>query len=302
MEQTKKNYAKKNDVFIIGTLVEVKTDVRTSQTGKTYISGKIATKVELDGVENIIEARIFAFEKTKNDTDNKLFKAYSTLEALKGKRVRIQGSLNEGHIVDESTGDVRHFNQIDAKFISAAYTTDTTDKASFEYSGFVTRAIYERKDKEDNLLGYRLEVAQSNWNDSNIIVIRFDVDKNDTVKAAAIENAYMVGSTVSFSGVLTSVVTIVTKTEECDFGDPVVKTFAQNDKAYRITSGNNPLSEDDPSAYDDAAIKTFVAAYKKSIEELVEAKQTAAQTSAVESSPAAAAMNAVTRKATPSLI
>ena len=41
---------KKNEVFIIGELVDVKTDVRTSSEGKTYISGKISTKVVINGV------------------------------------------------------------------------------------------------------------------------------------------------------------------------------------------------------------------------------------------------------------
>ena len=57
---------KKNDIFIIGVLVEVKTDVRTSSEGKTYVSGKVSVKVVVDGVENIIEASIFSFNSFKN--------------------------------------------------------------------------------------------------------------------------------------------------------------------------------------------------------------------------------------------
>ena len=49
---------KKNEVFIVGELVDVKTDVRTSSDGKTYISGKVSTKVVVDGVENISEKRL----------------------------------------------------------------------------------------------------------------------------------------------------------------------------------------------------------------------------------------------------
>ena len=53
---------KKNDVFIIGEVVEVKTDVRISSENKKYISGKISVKVVDSGVENIIDVSIFAFE------------------------------------------------------------------------------------------------------------------------------------------------------------------------------------------------------------------------------------------------
>ena len=296
---------KKNDVFIIGELVEVKTDVRTSSEGKTYVSGKISVKVVVDGVENIIEASIYSFEKTKNGTDSKMYKSYITLDSLLGKRVRVTGSLGEGSIVDPSTGDVRHFNQINAKFINAAYSTDTTDKATFEYAGFVTRPLYERRDKEDNLLGYRIEVAQANWDDTNCIVVRFDVDKDDTQKAAVIESNYLVQSTVEFSGTLSAISTIETKTVEADFGEPITKTFAKTEKTYSIVSGNLPLAPDAEGAYNDSIVKTLVAAYKQADVERVEAKRNQAAAEAVASTPdnaAAAAMNSVIRNATASLI
>ena len=293
---------KKNEVFIIGTLVDVKTDVRTSSENKTYVSGKASIKVLVNNVENIIEASIYAFEKTKEGADSKMFKSYVTLESLIGKRVRVTGSLGEGSIVDPSTGDVRHFNQINARFINAAYSTDTEDKATFEYSGFVVRPIYERRDKEDNLLGYRIEVAQANYNDNNCIVVRFDIDKNDTQKAAVIEANYVAGATVEFSGTLGAVSTIETKTVEADFGDPIVKTFAKTEKSYSIVSGNLPLAEEDENAYKKPFIDTLIAAYKQADVDRVEKARSNATEESVAENPAAAAMSAITRKASASLI
>lgn len=294
---------KKNDVFIIGTLVDVKTDVRTNSENKTYVSGKASIKVVVNNVENIIEASVFAFEKTKENADNKMYKSYITLESLIGKRVRVTGSLDEGSLVDPSTGDVRHFNQIRARFINAAYSTDNEDKATFEYSGFVVRPIYERKDKEDNLLGYRIEVAQANYNDTNCIVIRFDLDKDDTQKAAVIEANYLAGCTVEFSGTLGAVSTIETKTVEADFGDPIVKTFAKTEKSYSIVSGNLPLAEDDENAYKKPFIDTLIAAYKQAdVDRVEKARNAASAESTPAENTAAAAMGAITRKASASLI
>lgn len=293
---------KKNEVFIIGELVEVKTDVRTSADAKTYISGKVSTKVIVNNVENIIETSIFAYEKTKEGADSKMYKSYLTLDSMIGKRVRITGSLREGAIVDPSTGDVRHFNQIDARFINAAYSTDVEDKATFEYSGFVTRPIYERKDKEDNLLGYRIEVAQANYNDTNCFVIRFDIDKDDTQKAAVIEANYIAGATVEFSGTLGAVSTIEVKTVEADFGEPMTKTFAKTEKTYSIVSGNLPLDANDENAYSDAFIKTLVAAYKQADVDRVEKERAKAESNTSETNSAAAAMGAITRNASASLI
>ena len=293
---------KKNNVFIVGTLVDVKTDVRTSSENKTYISGKVSVKVVVNGVENIIDASIYANEKTKEGADSKMYKSYLGLESLIGKRVRITGSLGEGSIVDESTGDVRHFNQINARFINAAYSTDTEDKATFEYSGFVVRELYERKDKEDNLLGYRIEVAQATYNDDNCIVVRFDVDKNDTKKADTISTHYIAKSTVEFQGTLGAVTTMETKTVEADFGDPIVKTFAKTEKSYTIVSGNLPLDEDDEQAYSAEIIRTLIDAYKNSDHERVEKAKANAASSATVANPTANAMNAITRNARASLI
>lgn len=293
---------KKNEVFIIGELVDVKTDVRTDTKGKTYIGGKVSIKVVVNNVENIIDVSVYANEKTKEGADSKMYKSYLTLDSLLGKRVRVTGNLGEGSIVDPSTGDVRHFNQINAKFINAAYSTDVEDKATFEYSGFVVRPIYERKDKEDNLLGYRIEVAQANWNDTNCFVVRFDIDKDDTQKAAVIEANYIAGTTVEFSGNLGAVSTIETKTIEADFGDPITKTFAKTDKTYSIVSGNLPLAADDEKAYTDAIIKTLIAAYKQADVDRVEKARNSTSEEAPAENSAAAAMSAITRKASASLI
>lgn len=293
---------KKNEVFIIGELVDVKTDVRTDTKGKTYIGGKVSIKVVVNNVENIIDVSVYANEKTKEGADSKMYKSYLTLDSLLGKRVRVTGNLGEGSIVDPSTGDVRHFNQINAKFINAAYSTDVEDKATFEYSGFVVRPIYERKDKEDNLLGYRIEVAQANWNDTNCFVVRFDIDKDDTQKAAVIEANYIAGTTVEFSGNLGAVSTIETKTIEADFGDPITKTFAKTDKTYSIVSGNLPLAADDEKAYTDAIIKTLIAAYKQADVDRVEKARNSTSEEAPAENSTAAAMSAITRKASASLI
>lgn len=294
---------KKNEVFIIGELVDVKTDVRTNSENKTYIGGKISIKVMVNNVENIIDASIYANEKTKEGADSKMYKSYLTLDGMIGKRVRVTGSLGEGSIVDPSTGDVRHFNQINAKFVNAAYSTDVEDKANFEYSGFVTRPIYERKDKEDNLLGYRIEVAQANWNDTNCMVVRFDLDKDDTQKAAVIEAHYVAGATVEFSGTLGAVSTVEVRTVEADFGDPITKTFAKTDKTYSIVSGNLPLASDDERAYNDAMIKTLVAAYKQAdVDRVEKARNSNTNDASVADNSAAAAMSAITRKASASLI
>ena len=92
-----------NKVTVKGTLAEVNTEVKTASDGRKYIGGKIVVRVVQDGVENLIDMKIFAFEMTKTNTVSKLFTAYTKLEGLLNKRVAVEGEdrkstrLNSSH-------------------------------------------------------------------------------------------------------------------------------------------------------------------------------------------------------------
>lgn len=249
-----------NKVEIVGTLTEVDTQVRTTNDGREYINGKIVVKTIQNEVENLIELRVMTFKMTKAGEVSKLFTTYSTLDSMLFKRVRIQGELREDGFVGQD-GTLRKYNSIYLKFISLARETDL-DCAKFDFSGFVTKSIYERRNKNDELLGYRLEVAQANYNNSNIQVLRFDIDAQDVNIQSAIDTYYTVGSTVEFSGIISYITTVETKIEEQAFGDPIVKTFTRSDKSFRITGGKEAYSEDAPDAYSKEIISTLVTAYK----------------------------------------
>lgn len=290
---------KMNKVNVNGVLTEVNTEVKTDKNGKEYIGGKIVVKCVLEGVENLIEMRVFSYKMTKAGAVSKLFTAYCNLEGLINRRVRVEGEFREEKMVDQTSGTVRAFNSISAKFVNEG-RNDDTDCATFEYSGFVTKGIAERRNKDDELFGYRLEVAQSNYNDTNLSVIRFDVAKDDVNVAQAIQDYYQVGTTVVFYGILSQTTRSETRTEEVAFGDPITKTRIYTDKLYRIKSGNPPFDPDDPNAYTPEEIKTLVEAYKNDNDARVLAAQsgaaaTAETASSAPTSPAAAAMNRLTK-------
>lgn len=250
-----------NKVYVVGTITEDKTQVRTSGSGKTYINGSIVVKtVGADNVENLVELKILAFEKNKDGSANKQFLSYKGIAGMLGKKVRISGDLRDGSMVNQS-GEIVHFNEIYARFINPAKAEDA-DCSTFEYSGFVVKPLYERKNKDDELLGYRIEVAQANYNDTAMQVLKFDVDKDDVNIAQAIEANYLTGSTVKFNGTLIYTSRTETKTEAVAFGDPIVKTVTYSDKVYRITGGDEPFEEEGPETYTMDEIKKFVADYK----------------------------------------
>lgn len=283
--------AKVNKVYVVGTVQEVNTNIRTSNDGRDYINGKVVVKTVVNDVESLIEMKVLAFAKTKSGDDNKVYQSYTKLDGYLGKRVKISGEFREGSMINQTSGGVNHFNEIYLKFVNPA-KVDDMDCATFEYSGFVVKGLYERKDKEDALLGYRIEVGQANYNDTSMQVIRFDVHKDDLNIANVIESNYLVGSTVSFNGNITYISRKETKTEEVAFGDPVVKTFVVSDKTFRITGGNEPYGDEDPATYTQAEIKKFVEAYKAADAERIARASTAEEESAT---PQGQAVSKITR-------
>lgn len=249
-----------NTVTIVGTVEEVATKVNEGN-GKKFINGKIVVKVVEDDKESLVEAKVLAFEKTKNGDTSKVYTAFSRLDGYMGKRVKLTCELRDEAMV-KGDGTVVHFNAIYLKFVNDARPAES-DCARFEYSGFVVKGIYERRNKEDNLLGYKLEVGQQNYNGTNMSIIRFDIDKNDTNIASAIEGNYTCGETVKFEGKISYVTTIETKITEVAFGESTPKTYVNTEKTYRITGGSEPFDEENPGRYTKKEITTLIDAYKQ---------------------------------------
>ena len=277
-----------NKVYVVGTVEEVNTEVREGN-GKKFITGKVVIKVVDDNKkESLVETKVLAFEKNKKGETSKVYTAFSRLDGYLGKRVRATCELRDDAMV-RGDGTVTHFNTIMLKFIGDA-RSEEVDAARFEFSGFVVKGLYERRNSQDELLGYRLEVAQQNYNGTNMNVIRFDIDKNDTSIASAIEANYTLGATIQFEGSISYTTTVETKVAEVAFGEATPKTYVKVDKTYRITAGNEPFDDDNPGTYTNDEIKNLVAAYKQAdIDRIAKTKI------ANEEPVGAAAMNKLTR-------
>lgn len=270
-----------NKVFIIGTVEEVDTKIGVTSDSREYISGKVVVKTIINGIENLIDVRLFAMKLTKEGAESKLFQSYNKLDGMIKKRIKINGELHEEAMI-KADGTINKFNSIALKFYSEP-KKEEADTATFEYSGFVTKALYERKKKNDQgdeeIAGYRIEIAQANYNDTKMQIIKFDIDKNDINIANAIENNYLVGYTVSINGTISFISHVETKIEEVAFGEPTAKTFVTSEKIYKITGGKEAFAEDDESAYSSEEIKKLVESYKEE-----DVKRLAAQKSKVEES------------------
>ena len=264
-----------NEVIVTGTLEEVATEVKTDRNGKEYIGGKIVINCgEIDGKANLIDLRVFTYKMTKAGTPSKLFTSYASLESYLYKRITVTAELREDNMYSQNTGKMLFFNGIYVKFVNAARSTET-DGATIRFRGFVVRSIYERKDKEDNLIGYRMEIAQQNYNATRAQVLRFDVAKEDVNIVNVISERYMVGSTVDISGIVTYLTTTRVVTEEVAFGEPTQRTYVNSEKMFRITGGNEPYDESNPEAYSNEDVHKLVDAYKTYCAEKLEAAKNA---------------------------
>lgn len=260
-----------NEVIVTGTLEEVATEVKTDRNGKDYISGKIVVNCgEVDGKANLVDLRVFAYKMTKSGTTSKLFTSYESMEQYLHKRVTISGELREDNMFQQTTGKMNFYNALYVKFINTARSTEA-DGATFRFRGFIVRSIYERKDKEDNLIGYRMEIAQQNYNATRAQVLRFDVAKEDINIVNAISDRYVVGSTVEINGMITYLTTTRVVKEEVAFGEPNERTFVISEKMFRVTGGNEPYDESNPEAYSNEEVHKLVDAYKAYCAERLEA-------------------------------
>ena len=273
MAETK--YSRTNKVIIVGTVAEVDTNERTTADGRKYVNGKVVIKSVIQDKENLFDVKVLAFEKTSTGAVSSLYSSYVSLPSMLGKRIRVTGDLREGSFVTPD-GQLRQFNEIYGRFFNVV-RADEADCANFEYSGFVVKSIYKRTNRDEEIIGYRLDVAQANYSGTNMQVVRFDIDKNDMHIVQAIESAYEVGQTVKFNGVISHISRIETREEQVSFGEPVVKQFVTTEKVYRITSGNEPFSEDDPTYYPQEVITSLVAEYKKSNAARIEEAKKAAE-------------------------
>ncbi|MFW6001971.1 MAG: hypothetical protein ACOCQD_01380 [archaeon] len=252
-----------NKIYIVGTLKEIK-DTRTGEKdGNSWIGGTAI--VQSGSEENLIEVKYFTSETTVTGKPNKKYQNYLNLENLVGKRVKVNGELSGRAFYNAAQGQLIKFNEVTAGFFNSASENDE-DKATFEYSGFVTQELTEKLNEKEELQYYTFSIGQANYNGETMREVQFRIspDRNDI--ADAVRDAYTVRTTVFIQGVIQHRVTTETREEEVAIGEPIVKTFTNVDKGFYMTGGKQPIVDD--SAYTDEQIDKLLASYKEYIADI----------------------------------
>lgn len=252
-----KNYLKKNEFTVIGTLVDVDLKTKESRKNQTYISGDITLEV---GKDNLVEIKLFSFQFVNGTTRvNKFFETYQDLENRVGERIKVNGNIDERRFYDENNNQLVSFNYNNGRFINDV-KADEKDVAEFEFSGYVEKTLRERLDKEDNLLHYELVMAQANYNNEKPVVVKLAVPKSERKAIDYMQTNYERGVTVTVKGEIRVVTEEVQKTEETAFGEDITKTFTNSFKTYDILSGTEPV--DGKGQYSARDIRDFAEAYE----------------------------------------
>jgi hypothetical protein len=254
------NFLNKNEVVVVGTLVDNGLEIKESQGGQTYITGNIAVKSVINGEEQVFEFRLFSFQYKKGTTEtNGLFRTYSNLDTKIGSRVKVIGSIEENRFFQERTGQIVSFNLNAGRFIYDV-TDKTPDSATFEFAGYVDKPVHEKTNKDGEVLHYELVLGQANYNGTKPVMVKFQVPADNKRAVAYMERNYEKGTTVTINGNLSVEVEKITKEEEVAFGDPIVKEYINTFKAYQVVSGSEPIFG--KNEYTNAIIRTFANAYE----------------------------------------
>lgn len=252
-----------NKIRITGTLVENKLEERVAKSGanagKSFITGEIIIKAMLDNEENLIPVRLYAFEQTKEGKPNQLFASYRDLGNKVGRRFTISGTFGENRFWSEKNGEIASQQVINGRFINDA-SVSTPDEAIFELSGFVARELTEKVNKEDEVYIYEMVLGQSNYNDSSAYLFKLHVRPGDVSVANAVRAQYTAGMTVHLYGdIRYTTQTITREVTDVAFGAPRANSFVVTNKAYFITTGENPIEGESAYSLDD------ISRYKKAI-------------------------------------
>jgi len=257
------NVLKTNIVRVTGTLVEVNLETKQSQnTGNDFISGSIVIKSVIAGREQLTDIHLYASSVKKDGGSNKFFETYGALEGKIGKRISVQGEIEENRYYNEGSGQVISFNRNKGTFINDAKSNEV-DQAKFEFAGYVIKPVSERVDKDGNVLFYEISLAQSNYNGTMPIVAKFTINDMKIVKV--VETLYEKGLTVKVMGDVSIISEMIEYTEETAFGEPVVKESQRTYRNYIVTSGTEPATK---GFYTDEQIIELDSAYMAKTAEL----------------------------------
>ncbi len=280
---------KKNSFTIVGRLVNTDLSVRKSSRDQhEFITGTILVQSQLknpftnEDEVNEFEIRLTANALTQDKKPSKMFSSYEKLPELVGKKVQIDGSIEESRFYSVRDSRMVSTQRLVGRFVRGVVET-TADVADFEIGGFLATELTEKKNKEGEIYRYDLVLAQANYKETSLNLLTLSVSPASRDILNGINSTYKLGDTMILKGKLnftTSTVTV--QDENSAFGEPAVKTYTNRISNYYITGGSNIIAAD-KGGYNVEVRNNLVSANKaRDVEIEHDAKEAAAGNNALD--------------------
>jgi hypothetical protein len=252
----------KNNIDLVGKLVntrgldEIK---KANKDGSEFVSGSVTVDL---GKGQLLEVDVYSKKFTKDGQPSKLFTRYLELPSEIGNKVRIGGVEFTENRFWGRNDQIASVNKVAGRFFNLAKDTEDP-QAKFTFAGYVFKPIYERLDREGNLLHYETILAQPNWDGTKPMYVKFAIDKQNSAVINGMEAQYVKGATVQVTGhiELETETRVVDKAGDVAFGDASTEAYTNTYIKYVITGGNKPLELNSEGAYKADEIAKLTKAY-----------------------------------------
>lgn len=272
----------KNNLVVIGKLVEVKLAKGVTKAGKNYINGTVVVKVN----EDVHEIHVMCSEQKTDNTLSKTYPIWESCEKWIGKKVRIVGSVRENRYVSTRTNECVTAQQYNGTFITLARETEA-DSTNVQFEGFVVNELTEKLNADGQIYAYEIQLGQAYMKKDGTMspsLYTFTIltgdGENDAI-IRAIKKLYTQDKTVSIEAELVNVTTTTATNAAFGKTSNVTRTY----RYLTIIGGNEPIF--DESAYTAAQIQEWSTAYNNRDIELVAQAKTSSTPSITPAAPAA---------------
>jgi hypothetical protein len=273
----------KNQIELVGKLVntrgldEVK---RANRDGSEFVSGSVTVDI---GKGELLEVDVYSKKLTKDGQPSKLFTRYLELPEEVGSKIKIGGAEFTENRFWGRNDQIASVNKVSGRFFNVARDTDES-QATFTFNGYVVKPIYERLDREGNLLYYEILMAQPNWNSTKPMYVKFAIDKDSTAIINVLEARAPKGATIELKGVVTieTETRVVEQDIETSFGEVPTEKYVNTYVKYTVTGGSTIPDPNSELVYRPDEIAMLTKAYDDealTIEEAARAKGNSNETS-----------------------
>jgi hypothetical protein len=253
---------------------------RANRDGSEFVSGSVTVDI---GKGELLEVDVYSKKLTKDGQPSKLFTRYLELPEEVGSKIKIGGAEFTENRFWGRNDQIASVNKVSGRFFNVARDTDES-QATFTFNGYVVKPIYERLDREGNLLYYEILMAQPNWNSTKPMYVKFAIDKDSTAIINVLEARAPKGATIELKGVVTieTETRVVEQDIETSFGEVPTEKYVNTYVKYTVTGGSTIPDPNSELVYRPDEIAMLTKAYDDealTIEEAARAKGNSNETS-----------------------